>query len=98
MLLHGLAVGPWHDESGTAAALRTHRAEEISVGIALILGLARAGACLGPLIDLGILLSHPYLILEPHFRRAARLECTHDRMSQLGEVFLYVATASAFWA
>jgi len=54
--LHGAGVGARKHKRGAGVARRADRAEHISVGIALILGLARPRPLLGPLIDQTVLL------------------------------------------
>ena len=49
MKLHGGSVGTRKHERGAGVARGADRAEHISVGIALILGLARPRPLLGPL-------------------------------------------------
>ena len=49
--LHGGGVGTRKHERGAGIAGRADRAEHISVGVTLVLGLARPRALLGPLID-----------------------------------------------
>src|SRR6516164_8252126 len=71
--LHGTGVGARKHKRGAGVARGADRAEHISVGIALILGLARPRPLLGPLIDQTVLLPDPHFVLEPdlyrHFRR-----------------------------
>jgi len=65
MLLHGPTIGVRKDQRGTDIASRADGTEDISILIALISGLARAAATLGPLIDKTVLLSNARLVLEP---------------------------------
>src|SRR5579862_819865 len=70
--LHGTGVGARKHECGAGVARRADRAEHISVGITLILGLARPRPLLGPLIDQTVLLPDPHFVLEPDLDRHLR--------------------------
>jgi hypothetical protein len=48
MGLHGRCIGVRHDDRRAFIARRADRAEEIGVGVTLILGLARPGPLPGP--------------------------------------------------
>ena len=87
MRLHGLGVGLWHDEGHAGVSAGTDGAEHVGVFVALILGLARSRAGLGPLVDKAILLANTHLVLEPHLDRCSRREPAHDLCDLRGKVF-----------
>jgi len=73
MLLHGVHVGAGQNERGAGIAGWTDRAEQVSVGAALVFRLPRARAASGPLVDKTVLLADPHLVLKPDLdRRPAR--------------------------
>ena len=73
---------------------RRNGAEDVGVGIALVLRLARAGSLLRPLVDEAVLLPDPHLVLDPDLdRRAGRLSA-YDLAEAEGKVFLCAAMAS----
>lgn len=71
MMLHGSGIGKRKHKRGTHVARRTDRAEQIGVGITLILRLARTRPLLGPLVDQAVLLPDPHFILEPDLDRGS---------------------------
>ena len=69
MQLHGLGVSMRQGECCTCAACRANGTKEISVGIALVGGLAWPRSTPGPLPYNAILLANACFILEPDFNR-----------------------------
>ena len=69
VMLHGAGIGARKHQRGAGIARRTNGAEQIGVGVTLILRLARPRPLLGPLIHQAVLLSDPHFILEPDLDR-----------------------------
>lgn len=93
MLLHGVRVGAWRDESRSGVAGGADRTEEIGIGVGPILGLARTRAAFSPLVDETVLLSHPRLVLKPDFERCPGRDRFQSFRHPAVEVFLKASIA-----
>src|SRR5712691_6027471 len=90
VMLHGFGIGQGKHERGTGIPRRTDGAEQIGVGVTLILRLARTCPLLGPLVHQAVLLPDPHFILEPDLdRRSSQQRLARYRFRDaLRNVFL----------
>ena len=93
--VHHVDVDAGHHQRGAEIPARADRAEQIGPAVALVFGLARPAATLGPNPGQGALLADPSLVLPPELDRPAAPGFRDRARDQLGEVFLCAATASA---
>lgn len=70
--LHRGRVAIWSDQGCPHATFRADRAEDISICIALIGGLAWPGSLVRPKTRDAVFLSNAHLVLEPDFNRRVR--------------------------
>ena len=94
MKLHRFGVAGWQHEGGTGSKFRADRTEHIGRLRALVVDGPGARALSGPTVGELVFLTHPHLILEPHFYGCAGRECRADFLQTCGKVFLNAAMAS----
>ena len=94
MKLHGLCVAGRQHEGGARSEFRADRTEHIGRLRALVVDGVGTRALSGPAVGELVLLTHPHLVLEPHFYRCAGRECRADFLQACGKVFLNAAMAS----
>lgn len=95
MTLHGFGVADRQHQGCAGSEFGADRTEHIGRLRALIVDGAGTRAFCGPAVGELVLLTHPHLVLEPHFYGCAGRECRADCRHALGEVFLNDAMASA---
>ena len=86
-----MPVGPWQHERYALALLRADRTEQICVLIALVGGLAGAGAFPRPQACPSVLLTQSGFILKPDFDWGADRQVSYMRLEDVFEVFLNAA-------
>ena len=95
MALHGVRVGPRHDDRRPGAARRADRAEEIGRAGAQVLGRPGPTAPPGPAPGQRVLLAEPHLVLEPELHRRPGGQAVHDLRQPLGEELFLNASISS---
>src|ERR1700733_6510846 len=98
MLLHRERIGVGQHQRRARIALGTDGAEHIDAFIALICGLARARAALGPLAHAAILLAKPHFVLEPNLNPHTSGQAAQDCIELGLEVFLKASIAPSAWS
>jgi len=88
MHLHGGRVGEGEHESGALGSHGADGAEQVGVGVALIGGQARPGACLRPNTHTAVLLSQSGLVLEPNLDPLGLGQTGYVGRQRAREVFL----------
>ena len=95
---HRLGVAERQDQPGAGALSGTDSTENVRRRGALIARRRWTGASLSPATGDFVLLSDPSLVAEPNLYRFASCFACGDVVDDGGEIFLKMATASAFWA
>ena len=95
MKLHRFGVAKRQHEGRAGSEFGADRTEHIGRLRALVVDGAGTRAFYGPAVGELVLLTHPHLVLEPHFYGCAGRECRADFRHAYGKVFLNAVMASA---
>ena len=95
VLVHGMGIAPWHDESSSLTLLGADGTEDIGRSGSLVVWGGRPCSPLGPATRDLVLLAYTSLVLKPDFDHFALGGTGGDFCHCGGEVFLNASAASA---